>query len=171
MWRRQKGHSDEWVLPHKTKAPEVMICTTKQSWMEQLITSCRPKPMSCTTLIIKAGCMAETLLEDKKTLINKIRLFSCPNLLLRNTLLRSSTDILAILTLPLSPAIPPLPPSFLLYLTFAGQQAEASLSASSFPQVIQIHHWPIYNSRQNTQFYLSTDSLEVRQPASLPQVV
>lgn len=88
----------------------------------------------------KAGSMAETLLEDKKTLINKIRLFSCPNLLLRNTLLRSSTDILAILTLPLSPAIPPLPPSFLLYLTFAGQQAEASLSASSFPQVIQIHH-------------------------------
>lgn len=30
-----------------------MICTTKQSWMEQLITSCRPKPTSCTTLIIK----------------------------------------------------------------------------------------------------------------------
>lgn len=84
--------------------------------------------------------------------------------------LRSSTDTLAILTLHLSPAIPPLPPSFQLYLTFAGQQAEASLSASSFPQVIQIHHWPIYNTRQNREFYLPSDSHAVWQPASLPQL-
>lgn len=130
-----------------------MFCASQQSWVQQHTTSC--KPTSCMTPIIKQDPLLKPCWRVKKCWLTKPK--DCSALPAHpseaHVCLRSSTDTLAILTLPLSPAIPPLPPSFLLYLTFAGQQAEASVSASSFPQVIQIHHWPIYNTRQNTVLF------------------
>lgn len=149
-----------------------MFCTSQQNWVR----TAAHHLMQTQTHLMHDSNYKDPLLKPcwrvRQCWLTKSKdcsaLPACP--LEAHVCLRSSTDTLVILTLPLSPAIPPLPPRFLLYLTFAGQQAEASLSASSFPQVIQIHHWPIYNTRQNTEFYLPTDSHAVWHPASLPQL-
>lgn len=151
-----------------------MFCTSQQNWVQQHTTSCKPRPTSCMTPIIKQDPLLKPCWRVRVRKCWSTKSKDCSALPAypseARVCLRSSTDTLAILKLPLSPATLPLPPSFLLYLTFAGQQAEASLSASSFPQVIQIHHWPIYNTRQNTEFYLPTDSHAAWQPESLPQL-